>query len=748
MQPLSHADGNRLNLEYNDAIIDYILNEIRKPGLSDEVVDLKKLGIRKHKNVNFSSVPSIIPSVSISSNSYENSERSGEEGSAKGDTSNVLPVPNDHCNSPSPTAEETLKSEDQVVENGVSDDVESEPKEEGAETTKQMGRGRQGTIVGQKQQGTSEEVDKANQKNKSRLTFFDSTLEMSKILLDHIPLEVLRRLVMRWPVDEEDTTVEQDIANRRRLLISLWDCSGDPIQLSITPLLFSHRCIFLMTYNATRDLQQPAESFMTHKLNSLSGTVPLNGEVLEEWIASVTAHSMNLLTGFSSRTHTSPQLPPLIFVTTHGDSENPRPIPFDMFFSRDSYSNYKSHLLDEKPSVIVVSNLYETEFEGYRGHHFLRREIEYMARQMPYIYDMIPVQWVRFEQLLFAILEQNKVVIFLNDLERYISEMCDISGPLQVQPVLAHFNDIGSIIHFHRHPALMKFVVIKPQWLMDAMSSIFTSTTNKWSTNQVRTSFQNLLFEGSIQLDVLLLAYRCSRLPQKYWNEMLYFMNYMDLIACHPSLHQSKAVYIPCMVSQSPPGFLYGPTPNDPSTIFFTTSANIFPLSLYNQLVVHCIRSSLYPPTIYHEIVHLRLNSSHHMILRREKNRLGVLVQSDTQSVCHDCPPGKEGFQIQYSCMGVSHMVDSEENFIHCDTDFLPCQTTLDFKDDDSIPTICSRVREFLLEHLDFLTKCWYPGLVLECRDELSNALNSKWETKVLQKGLASGRLAVWFGVS
>ena len=766
MQPTSQTDGNRLNFEYNDALIDYILNEMRKPGLSDEVVDLKKLGIRKHKNVNFNIVPSVIPNES-STNSCVTSHASGcgeqdrllksgdeesEETSSSGYRNTMyinddLPLPPVRDEDIPPEIPPEMKDEEEdeeIVEETEEDNASNGDDEESITQSK---RGRQGTIVGQKGDGNDEIVDKANQRNKSKLTFFDSTLEMSKILVDHIPLEVLKRLVVRWPVDEDDPTVEQDIANRRRLLINVWDCSGDPIQLSVIPLFFSHRCIYLTMYDGTKSLTQPSDSFLSHKLTSLKGTVPTNEEVLEEWIGSMLAQSVNLSTCPASVDTTSPHLPPLIFVTSHGDLDNAKCGSFHQFFIRQSYPFYKSHMIDENPSVLAVSNLYESEVDAYISHHYLRREIDHLARQMPYIDDMIPVQWVRFEQLLFAILEQNKVIILLQDLERYISDMCDISGPLQVQPALAHFANIGSIVHFHRHPALMIFVVIKPQWLMDALASILTSSTNNWITDQVQLSFQNLLSEGFIPINNLLLAYRCSRLSPRYWNETLYFMNYMDLIACHTSLHDSKAVYIPAMVNQSPPGFLYGPTANDPSTLFFSTSTNVFPLSLFNQLVVHCIRGSQYQPTIYHEIVHVRLNSTHHLILRRENERLGVLVQSNTDTFCRNCPPDHPFTEVNLSCEGLSHIIDSEENsFLLWKMDFRPCQTTLGFNDKDCIAHICAKVYLFLLEHLDFLTKCWYPGLMLQCSDESSNILDLKWQTNVLKKGHASNRLAMWFG--
>lgn len=752
MQPSSHADANRLNLEYNDAIIDYILNEMRKPGVSDEVIDLKKLGIRKHKNVNFDSVLRIIPCSSLESSESSSTQASPEDKQSDQEDGSLRIEEQLHVDVDKSTEEvhvNNVENDDKII-----DELQESVTED--ELNDVSLRGRQGTIVGRKNEEDSDAIAKANKKLKTKLSFFDSTLEMSKILLDHVPLEVLKRLVMRWPVDSDDATVEQDIANRRRLLLTVWDCSGDPVQLCIVPLFFSHRSIYICMYNGRKPLSDSSDSFKAHNLTSMDGSVPTNEQVLQEWLGCALSHSVSLSSAPTAMSNDNPELPPVIFVSSHADSETRNPEPLQNFFNHDFYNNVRSHIIDEKPTVLAVSNSYEGEMDSYRSHHYLRREIEYVARQMPYIYDMIPVQWVRFEQLLFAIMEQDKVIILLPDLERYISDMCDIIGPLQVQPVLAHFSDIGSIIHFHRHPALKMFVVIRPQWLIDALVSIFTSSSTNWITEQVRTSFNNLLSNGFIPLNTLLLAYRCSRLPPKYWNETLYFMNYMDLIACHPSLHESKSVYVPCMVSHTPPSTLLSPrdcddslTIDDPCPLFFTTTSNVFPRSLYNQLVVHCIRKNPYSPSIYHETLHIRLNSAHHLILQRESDRLRVVVESDTETFCHNCTPSCESYDIDPTCNGVSHLVDSDEGIYNVPggPDLDPCHTSLLCEDGASIEIICFKVRSFLLEHLDFLVKCWYPGLELECRDESQNVLDSSWTLKKLQKLNRDNGLAIWFNI-
>ena len=752
IQPSSKADAHRLNLEYNDAIIDYILNEVRKPGVSDEVVDLKKLGLHKQpKNVNFESTPSIIPLLSSSSSS----EKIEEE------TSNV--------------------SVTNSIENTSSSFVSSSETSSSSSPsfTTSPNRGRQGTIVAKptstldgsddiseveegpvpQEEPSSLPSDPSvpaptppttNEKSKTKLTIFDSTLEMSKVLMEHIPFEVLKRLVMRWPVDGEDV-MDLESLSRRRLLIHVWDCSGDPLQLSVVPLFFSSRSIFLVMHNMENNLSHQAQSYLKQNLTNLRGSCPTNAQALEEWVAGITAQTEDTPTGPRPMHQSFPQLPPIIFVASHSDSEEVLN-PFNEFFTLPSFNSYNRHMLET--NFVAVSNFHESSLiDDYSGHHYLRREIDHLARQMPYIHDMIPVQWVKFEQLLHLLIEQKKVVIQLSDLERYISDRCDIIGPLQVQPALAYYNQIGIVVHMYKHPALAPLIVVKPQWLLDALASVFASSSTSWITVEVRQSFATLYTKGYIRRDILLLAYRCAHLPQRYWNELLYFINYMDLIACHSSLHESTSIFIPAVVNKTAPTFSFGPTGNDPATLYFSCGSTVLPMSLFNQLVVRCIRTCAYVPVLFHEIVHLRLNYSHHLILRREGPSICVLVQTNTVQFCSYCPENEKSYEVQQECNHLTHIVDHDKGTStseHLETyqlfiDQLP-NVMLYLSDDlTMLDEICPRVLSFLEDSMEFLMRCWYPGLRFKLTTENELLIDRKWKQNVLEKGLAPPKLALWF---
>ena len=325
---------------------------------------------------------------------------------------------------------------------------------------------------------------------------------------------------------------------------------------------------------------------------------------------------------------------------------------------------------------------------------------------------------------------------------------------------MAHFHDIGTIVNFYRHPALSQLVVTQPQWLMDSLSSIFVATGNKWVATEIQNAFQTLTVDGKIKLDVLLLAYRCCRLPQRHWNEAIFFFTFMDLVAMHSSQDndgssRSRPVYIPSMVLRPPPAFSFGPTESDPQTLLFSCPRGIFPVSLFNQLITRCVRSSSYPPVLYNRITHLRLNRNHHLILRYDHTAVSVLVQPRTDAICSYCAKDEESCPVMTECEQLNKLTDPDSESVMSEymANFhskisrkkLP-KAALAFTDKlTSLHEVCPLVLAFLWEHLEFLLRCWYPGLEVKLTTVQGSTLDQRWKLTVLKRGEAPDSLTVWF---
>ena len=604
-------------------------------------------------------------------------------------------------------------------------------------------------------------------------SLFDRTVELSRLLVEKIPQEILKRMVIRWPVGDE-VYRDRSMLTKDRLMLTVWDISGDPLQQNFTPFFFSDRCMYVSTYNLAMELNAASTSYEKKSLANIDGSIPTNAQVLEGWIGCATAFQKDMPSEPFQCTNKTPLLPAVVIACTHSDSPIVRdtPIHFHQFFGRKSFTSYYKHLVEpNSPSAVRISNHYETISnrceeemdEEYCGHHLLRREIDHLARQLPYMSDSIPVQWIKFEQLVYGLQEQKKVILLYDDLARYISEHCQMSGPLQIIPVLSHFHNIGIIVYFYRHPDLCNLVVMKPQWLIDALSSLITSNPGKWVTSEVQAAFTKLGEYGVIEKDMLLLAYRCAKMAQRFWSEMLFILNCMDLLCCHPSMHDFKAVCIPSMVVRKRPDPYRLPADNDPMPLHFTAQHMVIPVAVFNQLVVRCIRSSQYSPVLYYHMAHIQLNSTHHLLLWKEPDAISFLVQAGTEGFCPTCQESPARFPFSPQCAHISHLIEQEDylptdnitTLVNASTNSgVDAKLHLAFTDDseNTLSAVCSKVVKFLSKNLEFLCHCWFPGLKLELvarstgsDDEPPTALNQYWKHTVLRAGSAEPGIRAWF---
>ena len=416
-----------------------------------------------------------------------------------------------------------------------------------------------------------------------------------------------------------------------------------------------------------------------------------------------------------------------------------------------------------------MSNRYETtinhsaeeldEEAHYSGHHILRREVDYLARQMPYVRDEVPIQWVKFEQLLCGLQQQKKVILLLDDLSRYISEHCQMSGPLRILPVLSEFHDMGTVAFFYRHPELSKLVIIRPQWLASSLASIITSNPANWVTPEVQEAFKRLGQCGVISKDNVSLAYRCARMGQRHWNDMLFILNCMDIICCHPSLHDLNSYYLPAMVIKGAPDPFYIPMDTDPAPLYFTAGESALPIALFNQLVVRSVRSCQYEPCFFYQLAHIRLNSTHHLLLWKEHTSIAFLVQSNVGQFCEICKTKETQYEFSPTCSSIAHLIGEQADLMPTDNisrliemstnSGVDPQLHISLSNDQStLESVCPTVLRFLTAHLEFLCDCWFPGIQLHVEARPNSEptiLDQHWKHKVLNTGDAPKNLGVWF---
>lgn len=809
LQNASKADARRLNLEYIDIIIDYVLSALQQPRVSDDSFDVGKLHIEEKDRplkVDFNPSDVVIPeqfdedSCTISEDGEMEEPRAEVDGgtntSVESHRINYMGVATQEEENDTLPVNTTTPTDVSEVSSNIlrpsSTSVQQETASKEISTYRRHSAPTQYTsfpklspqISGRTCESTTpvpnssklhsrvsigeERVLQRDYKSDTE-PLFQARGELSRLLLENVPREILKRMVIRWPVGDEPVVVSRAELNKQRLMITVWDVSGDPLQHNFTPFFFSHRCLFISLYNLTRALNDASESYASRNLRDVDGKIPTNAEALENWLGYVNAFSTRMPMIPFRCSNKTPVIPPVIVACSFADMEEVKehPITFHDFFRRPSFSSYRKHLVDgNEPSALVISSKFENEGEeAYAGHNLLRREIDHLARQMPFCTDNVPIQWVKFEQLIYGLQEQKKIILLYNDLTRYVSEHCKVSGTLQMLPILSHFHDVGVISHFYRHPLLSNIIITRPQWLADALGSVIVSSPSRFVTTEVQVAFTKLAQEGIVSKDMLLLAYRCGKMHQRYWNETLFILNCMDLVCCHPSCHPSESLYIPCLVSQlAPPLEPLADSCSDDSSstvLHFSSGSAAFPIAVYNQFIVRSIRSCGYSPKLFYGAAHLQLTPSYHLLVLKHHTSISIQIQCNHSQCCQPClesdtthhPPSTVcshiqhilGEELEYSPTdNIGTLIDISTKLTPTDDPFLPSSPD----DSASLALLCPQVLSFAKHHLNFLTGCWFPGLRLDLLAHIDNSpvvLDQYWQHNVLRTGKSPPSLRVWF---
>ena len=147
---------------------------------------------------------------------------------------------------------------------------------------------------------------------------------------------------------------------------------------------------------------------------------------------------------------------PVILVTTHIDERAP-----DL-----NYSQYKNAY----PQIVMNLSISNKTGDGIAN---LKATLARMAMQLPLMGQPWPRTWVDAEQALFARSEQYI------DAEEYIA-CCTTHG---VEADIAYgtlgdyLHDLGKIHYFHDDPLLQNLVILHPNWINKAISSVLDDET-------------------------------------------------------------------------------------------------------------------------------------------------------------------------------------------------------------------------------------------------------------------------------
>ena len=270
--------------------------------------------------------------------------------------------------------------------------------------------------------------------------------------LDSILLEV-----RNFPFRHQSSTVDQS-----HFLMHFWDCGGQPAFLEILPVFLTSRTIFLLHFDASKDLNSKWQS-----VHHIGGT-RYDGEVVGvstlsymlSWMANVHGHLMKY-----GEDGSVPEYPRMFCIGTHGDLLSDEK-------KKQVVSELVSHYQGKDYAKLMSDTLIIDNTSSGKG-ELEDPNIEKMRNSIIDITKKLivktPISWVLFRKVLEA-LEESIVSL---SLAYDVGAACKIP-PEDVPQVLSFYHDLGAVLYYPQLSGLKDKVIVNPKFFVDALGKIFT----------------------------------------------------------------------------------------------------------------------------------------------------------------------------------------------------------------------------------------------------------------------------------
>ncbi len=223
---------------------------------------------------------------------------------------------------------------------------------------------------------------------------------------------------------------------------NLWDCGGQPVFLEVLPIFLTSRTMFLLFFNATKDLNEPWETVNHFRGREfLEGKVNMSTqEMMERWIALIYSHLFEK--------DNDPGYPRVMPIGTRGDElkrcgKDPQKVLKELEDSMKSIP-VSHHVL--KQPIIIDNTTSGKGVEEDPGYQMVRQAMFNMTSSQ-LMRKKTPITWILFRKLLqLAQRSQGVNIISFNDAIA-IGSLAKLQHN-QMISVLEFYHELGVLLYY------------------------------------------------------------------------------------------------------------------------------------------------------------------------------------------------------------------------------------------------------------------------------------------------------------
>ena len=255
-------------------------------------------------------------------------------------------------------------------------------------------------------------------------------------------------------------------------LFHIWDCGGQPVFLEVLPAFLTSRTMFLLLFDASKDLNSRWTSVQYLQGRKIPGekvNITII-ELLQKWMSSIHAHFTRI-----DEKGALLEYPRIVAIGSRGDKLTKKK---KNKVKEDLKSKLESAAFGEVVKrVCIVDNT--TAGKGKKEdetYEYLRKEIYEFASKKLIV--KTPVTWVLFRKVLQVLVRESKKNVVT------LEYACDVGAVSKINPkdvpvALMFYHELGVVLFYPHIQGLRDKVILSPKWFVDCLGKVLTLPENE-----------------------------------------------------------------------------------------------------------------------------------------------------------------------------------------------------------------------------------------------------------------------------
>ena len=383
---------------------------------------------------------------------------------------------------------------------------------------------------------------------------------------------------------------EKDTSDNEDIWPFVWDFAGQAVYHAIHPIFLSQEAIYVLVSDLSKELSAPAQCRM--RLPNQDEIV-VNSPYVEDtnldhmmrWLDLV--HSLGRPEFQRKSANIEDVLPPVVLVGTHADGVRDPCKEMESVMRTICSVAHPATLGHISKELFFIDNTNPNREDDPKIVS-LRAELLNLARKMPHINKVIPLQWLRVEQKVDEMVKKGMHYIGKKRFAEDISGgICRSNGPDDVEELLHFLQARGRVIYQDLPKNPDGLVVLDPQWLIKILCEIITLSPPWKNDPIIQRDYQVLGKKGLLSRQLLNRAFKHLELND-IGNSLIHIMESFDIICNSKNCNgEDYPFFVPCMLKSPKKNTRGTYMPHGPLSVFLTFNTNYVPSGLFCRLVVH-----------------------------------------------------------------------------------------------------------------------------------------------------------------